>query len=127
VSFCGGIIEPASRLADNARAAVDLLVADQVGAVILLPTCPLCVQSVCLIAREIESRQIPTVCLSLLEELSALVGAPRTLVLRFPFGAPAGDPTNYPLHKAVLQEALALLTEASEPGIIRTSRLRWRR
>ena len=126
-SFCGGIIDPVPRLNESADELAGHLKANDVGAVVLLPTCSVCVQTVCLLARLIEAESIATVCLSLLAELSDIVQAPRTLVVRFPFGAPAGDPTNYDLHTAVLREALALLQQAAEPGLTRRSDLRWRR
>ena len=70
---------------------------------------------------------MPTVSLTLIPELTRIVGAPRTLSVRFPFGAPAGDPGNAPMHRAVLLEALRLLLEAREPGTLRESILAWRR
>jgi hypothetical protein len=63
----------------------------------------------------------------MLPELSARVGTPRTLAVRFPFGAPCGDPGNYALHRAVLGEAHELLADGRTPGESRRSRMTWRK
>jgi hypothetical protein len=94
---------------------------------VLLPTCSLCVQTMCLVARELEGRGFATAVVSLIPELSEIVGAPRTLNVVFPFGAPCGDPQHTELHRAVLMEALELLTEAQQAGEARDSRNAWRR
>lgn len=127
VSLSGGIVRPLPGLLDSAARIADIFREDRVGAVVLLPSCSLCVQTVCILARELESRDLPTVCLTLIPELTRIVGAPRALHVRFPFGAPVGDPGNTALHQAVLLEALHLLSEAREAGTIRESNLGWRR
>ena len=125
-SFCGGLVRPFPGLGQWLRRLNESLVEDRVEAVVLLPTCSVCVQTVCLVARAIEQAGIPTVSLSLLPALSRLIGAPRLLNIRFPFGAPAGDPGHAALHQAVLLEAVEMLT-GSHPGPpIRDSTLRWR-
>lgn len=126
-SFCGGIVHPLPGLAESAGRLEGILREDGAGAVVLLPTCSLCVQTVCVVARELEARGFPTVAVSLLPELSEIVGAPRTLTVRFPFGAPCGNPGNGELHRSVLLEALTLLMDAQGPGEIHASRYAWRR
>jgi glycine/betaine/sarcosine/D-proline reductase family selenoprotein B len=126
-SFCGGIVRPLPGLAESAAELAPLLRQDGAGAVVLLPTCSLCVQSVALLARELEADGFRTVTLTMLPELTRLVGAPRSLSVRFPFGAPCGDPLNRDLHRGVLLETLELLTACQKPGEIHASRLAWRR
>lgn len=126
-SFCGGIVRPLPGLAESARSLAPLLREDGAGAVVLLPTCSLCVQSVCLLARELETDGLRTVTVTMLPELTGLVGAPRSLAVRFPFGAPCGDPGNRDLHRAILLEALELLAGCARPGQIRPSSFGWRR
>jgi D-proline reductase (dithiol) PrdB len=126
-TFCGGIVRPLPGLAESAAQLAPLLQADGVTAAVLLPTCSLCVQTVCVLARELEARGLPTVAISLIPELSAILGAPRTLAVHFPFGAPCGDPGNRSLQESVLREALGLLEQPLEPGAIVASRLAWRR
>ena len=125
-SFCGGIVRPLPGLEQSAEQLAVLFREDGVASVILLPSCPLCVQTVCFLARGLERRGFPTVCVTLLAELSRIIGAPRSLSARFRFGAPCGDPGNAPLHRAVLREALELLQLAEGPGTLVESRFRWR-
>jgi D-proline reductase (dithiol) PrdB len=126
-SVAPGVVRPLPGLAESAAAIAGLMREDGVQAVVLLPTCSLCVQTICLMAIELERRGLATVVVSLLPELSAHVGAPRQLLVRFPFGAPCGDPGNTGLHDAVLGEALGLLAAATVPGEARHCRLQWRR
>jgi D-proline reductase (dithiol) PrdB len=126
-SFCGGVVRPYPGLAESATRLATMLHDDQVDAVLLLPTCSLCVQTVCVLSHELEGRGFPTVVISLIPELSSIVGAPRTLVVRFPFGAPCGDPGNRELHRAVVLEALGILTSARKPGHVQESRHAWKR
>lgn len=125
-SFSGGIIHPLPGLKDSAATMAESFLADGVEQVVLIPSCPLCVQTVCLVARELEERRLCTVCITLVPELSRMVGAPRTLEVKFPFGAPCGDPGNRSLHRALLREALAWIKEAPGPGAHRISSLHWR-
>ena len=126
-SFTGGVVHPLPGLAESAERLAGILREDGTGAVLLLPTCSLCVQTVSVVARELETRGFPTVAISLIPELSEIVGAPRTLTVHFPFGAPCGNPGNAGLHRAVLSEMLDLLMEAKAPGEIRASGNAWRK
>jgi len=118
-AFCGGVLRPFPGLRDEVERILPMLRRDGVDAALLIPT-------VALLAGELEERGVPTVTLSLLPELSAIVGVPRTLAPRFPFGAPCGDPGNAALHRAVVREALGMLVDA-RPGEVRASRHAWRR
>lgn len=126
-SFCGGLVRAYPGLAESAERLASQLREDGAGAAVLLPTCSLCVQTMGLVARELEERGVATVCLTLLPELTRIVQPPRALAVHFPFGAPCGDPGNAELHRAVLREALGMLAEVREPGTLRESVLQWRR
>lgn len=125
-SFCEGIMRPLPGLDASAAAVAAHLRTDGVDAVVLLPTCSLCVQTISLVAVELEKRGLPTVVVSLLPELTEHVGAPRPLHVRFPFGAPCGDPHNRGLHQALLAAALDWLVAAEVPGQARHCPLKWR-
>jgi hypothetical protein len=127
VSVSGGIVRPLPGVGETAQAVAKIFREDGTGVVVLLPSCPLCIQTVCILARELESRGFPTVCVTLLPELSRIVGAPRSLAVRFPFGAPCGNPGNSALQRAVLSEALDLLFEAREGECLVASTLTWHR
>lgn len=126
-SFCGGLVRPLPGLATSSAQLLAVLREDRADVAVILPTCSLCVQSVCIIARELERRGLPTVVLSFLPELTEIVGAPRGLSVAFPFGAPCGNPGNAALHEAVLWEALQLLHAAAHPGTIVASKHPWKR
>ena len=79
-----------------------------------------------MLARSLEAGGLATVALTMIPELTELVGAPRALAVRFPFGAPFGDPGGASLQRSVLSEALALVDRVAEPGRVRESVARWR-
>lgn len=80
-----------------------------------------------LIARAIEAAGIPTVSISITRDLTAAVGVPRALFLRWPLGHPLGEAGNAPQQRTVIFTALQLLLTATEPGVIAEPGLRWRR
>jgi hypothetical protein len=62
-----------------------------------------------LIASVIEKVNIPTVCLSLLREVTEKVKPPRSLFVPFPLGYPLGEPGQPEIQHKVLRAALHLL------------------
>ncbi len=65
-----------------------------------------------LIAGVIEKQGIPTICLSLLREVSEKVRPPRTLFVPFPMGSPLGEAGNPDLQTRTIRAALALLNSS---------------
>ena len=80
-----------------------------------------------LIARAVEAAGIPTVCLSLTKDLTAAVGVPRALFVKWPLGHPLGEPYNVLQQRTLIYDALQLLLTAQQPGIIAEPGYRWRR
>ncbi len=80
-----------------------------------------------LVARAIEAAGIPTVIVMMYKQVADALHAPRIAYARFPFGQPLGEPNNPDQHRVVIEDALHLLTHASEPGIIQPLPYRWRR
>ena len=80
-----------------------------------------------LIARVLEETGISTVCLNMRREVAENVKPPRTLFVRFPFGAPLGPASDTETQRAVIMEALEVLTSATEPGTIVDSPRAWKR
>jgi D-proline reductase (dithiol) PrdB len=80
-----------------------------------------------LIARVLEEHGISTVVVFLLADIAARVGAPRGVLVRWPFGHPLGEPGNAAQQMTVIRDALLLLAEADRPGIVRELPYRWRR
>lgn len=80
-----------------------------------------------LIARVLEDADISTVCLNLRREVAQNVKPPRTLFVKFPFSAPLSPAGDVATHRAVIQETLAVLTVATEPGTIVDSDRMWKK
>lgn len=80
-----------------------------------------------LIARIIEEAGIPTVCVSITRDLTESVGVPRALFVKWPLGHPLGEPHKPLQQRTVIFDALALLLDAQEPGLIVEPGYRWRR
>ncbi len=80
-----------------------------------------------LIARILEEAGITTVCILMRREVAENVKPPRSLFVRFPFGAPLGPAGDAETQRAVILEALSVLTSATEPGTIVDSPRAWKR
>jgi D-proline reductase (dithiol) PrdB len=80
-----------------------------------------------LIARIIEAAGIPTVSISLARDLTAAVGVPRAIFLKWPLGHPLGEPERPLQQQNVIHLALCTLLTAAEPGVIVEPGWRWRR
>jgi hypothetical protein len=72
-----------------------------------------------LVARELESRGIPTVSLAALRKPAQLARAPRVLFTGNPNSEIVGPPNDKQAQLATLREALRVLVEAADPGIMR--------
>lgn len=79
----------------------------------------MCHQSVGLIQSVIEKAGIPTTSVTLCREITERVAPPRALFVDFPFGYPLGAPNDAALQTEIIMSALALLTEAVPPVIVR--------
>ena len=80
-----------------------------------------------LIARVLEETGISTVCLNMRREVAENVKPPRTLFVKFPFGAPLGPAGDPETQRAMIMEALEVLVSVSEPGTIVDSPWDWKR
>ncbi|MBI1298771.1 hypothetical protein GC175_27870 [bacterium] len=80
-----------------------------------------------LIARSIEAAGIPTVVISITRDLTEAVGAPRAVFVKWPLGHPMGEADNAAQQRTMIFDALRLLVNAKEPGIIHDPGYRWRR
>jgi D-proline reductase (dithiol) PrdB len=80
-----------------------------------------------LIARTIEAAGIPTVTISIARDLTASVGVPRAIFLRWPLGHPMGEAGNASQQRTVIFAALQQLLAATTPGEIVEPGFRWRR
>jgi hypothetical protein len=98
---------------------------DEVDAALLVPNCPVCHQSVSLVARHLEESGISTVVIGCARDIVEHCGVPRFLFSDFPLGNSAGRPHDPASQETTLELALTLLETAAEPRTTLQSPLRW--
>ncbi len=98
---------------------------DGVDAVLLVPNCPVCHQSVSLVARLLETAGIATVVMGCAKDIVEWVGVPRLLFSDFPLGNAAGRPNDPVSQDLTLALALQLLESAPAARTTVQSPLRW--
>jgi hypothetical protein len=101
--------------------------ADAVDAVLLVANCPVCHQSVSLVARLLEANGIATVVMGCAKDIVEYVGVPRLVFSDFPLGNAAGRPGDLNSQEATLELALALLDAAPAARTTVQSPLVWSR
>src|SRR6185437_2626295 len=99
--------------------------ADQVDAAVLVPNCPVCHQTVSLVARHLEANGISTVVMGCAKDIVEYAAVPRFLFSDFPLGNSAGKPHDPASQALTLELALRLLETASGPQTTMQSPLRW--
>lgn len=99
--------------------------ADRVDAVLLVPNCPVCHQTVSLIARALETAGIATVIMGCAKDIVEYCGVPRFLFSDFPLGNSAGRPRDPESQQLTLEFALRLLEQTPGPRTTMQSPLRW--
>lgn len=98
---------------------------DAVDAVLLVANCPVCHQSVSLVARLLEASGIATVVMGCAKDIVEYVGVPRLLFSDFPLGNAAGRPGDLASQDVTLELALALLEAAPAARTTVQSPLVW--
>jgi hypothetical protein len=99
--------------------------ADGADAALLVANCPVCHQTLALVARLLEESGIATVVLGCAKDIVEHVGVARFLFSDFPLGNAAGRPHDPASQEATLELALALLEGAPAPRTTVQSPLRW--
>jgi D-proline reductase (dithiol) PrdB len=92
---------------------------------LLVPNCPVCHQSMSLMARYLEANGIATVVMGCALDIVERCGVPRFLFSDFPLGNSAGRPFDTESQRATLASALALFDDATAPRTTRRSPQRW--
>jgi hypothetical protein len=106
-------------------ALTQMLIADHIDALIAVPNCPICHQSVALAARATEAARIPTVIMGCAKDIIEHVGVPRFYFSDFPLGNSCGRPNDLASQQQTLYGALDLLASATAPRTTRISPLEW--
>jgi hypothetical protein len=99
--------------------------ADGVDATVLVPNCPVCHQTVSLVARHLEANGIATVVMGCAKDIVEHAAVPRFLFSDFPLGNSAGRPHDPESQALTLELALRLLEQAPGPQTTLQSPLRW--
>lgn len=87
----------------------------------------MCHKSVGLVQNIVEARGIATISITVRPEITWGVGVPRAAYVRFPTGAPLGEPGQNWQHRTILKGVLDVLAEAEEPRTMVELPYRWRR
>jgi D-proline reductase (dithiol) PrdB len=98
---------------------------DAVDAAVLVANCPVCHQSLALVARHLEAHGIATVLMGCARDIVEHAGVPRFLFSDFPLGNAAGRPNDPQSQEFTLALALGLLENATGPRSTVQSPLRW--
>jgi len=96
-----------------------------IDAVILVPNCPVCHQSVSVAARQLEASGVPTVVMGCAKDIVEGVGVPRFLFSDFPLGNSAGKPGDKQSQQHALRLALEMLRSAPAARTTVQSPQRW--
>jgi D-proline reductase (dithiol) PrdB len=98
---------------------------DGVDAVVLVPNCPVCHQTMSLAARHLEANGIATVIMGCAKDIVEHAGVPRLLFSDFPLGNAAGKPGDRSSQALTLDLALRVLESAPAARTTVQSPLRW--
>jgi D-proline reductase (dithiol) PrdB len=99
--------------------------ADQVDAAVLVPNCPVCHQTISLVARHLEAGGITTVVMGCAKDIVEHAAVPRFLFSDFPLGNSAGKPHDPAAQACTLELALRVLETAPGSQTTVQSPLRW--
>ncbi|HYI27960.1 MAG TPA: glycine/sarcosine/betaine reductase selenoprotein B family protein [Bradyrhizobium sp.] len=99
--------------------------ADNVDAAVLVPNCPVCHQTISLVARHLEANGISTVVMGCAKDIVEHAAVPRFLFSDFPLGNSAGKPHDPASQAFTLELALRVLESAPGPRTTVQSPLCW--
>jgi hypothetical protein len=99
--------------------------ADNVDAAVLVPNCPVCHQTISLVARHLEANGISTVVMGCAKDIVEHAAVPRFLFSDFPLGNSAGKPHDAKSQGFTLELALRVLETAPSAQTTVQSPLRW--
>src|SRR3979490_2617079 len=99
--------------------------ADKVDAAVLVPNCPVCHQTISLVARHLESNGISTVVMGCAKDIVEHAAVPRFLFSDFPLGNSAGKPHDTDSQALTLELALRVLESAPGAQTTAQSPVRW--
>jgi D-proline reductase (dithiol) PrdB len=98
---------------------------DGVDAAVLVPNCPVCHQTLSLVARHLEANGISTVVMGCAKDIVEHAAVPRFLFSDFPLGNSAGKPRDPDSQAFTFELALRVLEQAPAAQTTVQSPLRW--
>jgi D-proline reductase (dithiol) PrdB len=98
---------------------------DGADAAILCPLCPVCHQTVSLVARHLEANGVPTVIVGSALDVVEHCGVPRFYFTDFPLGNPCGHPWRPEMQRDIVRQALGLFETAKAPRTTVKAPLTW--
>jgi D-proline reductase (dithiol) PrdB len=98
---------------------------DGADAAVLVPNCPVCHQTLSIVARHLEAAGIATVVMGAAKDIVEHCGVPRFLFSDFALGNAAGIPGDRASQQATLELALRLLESAPAPRTTVQNPLQW--
>jgi len=112
-------------LEKDAPRILEMCQADGVDVAILIPNCPICHQSISLLARHLEGAGISTIIIGAAKDIVEYCGVPRFVFNDFPLGNAAARPQDRQSQHIIFNLALDLLEFAPGPRTTIQSALRW--
>ena len=100
--------------------------ADGADVAVLVPNCPVCHQTMSLMARHLEANGIPTVVMGAAKDIVEQCGVPRFLFSDVPLGNAAALPYDRASQDSTLELALGVLEGAVAPRTTVQNPLRWK-
>jgi D-proline reductase (dithiol) PrdB len=98
---------------------------DGADAAVLCPLCPVCHQTLSMVARHLEANGIPTVIIGSALDVVEYCGVPRFYFNDFPLGNPCGHPWKPEMQRDIVRQALHLLETARGPRTTVKSPFTW--
>jgi glycine/betaine/sarcosine/D-proline reductase family selenoprotein B len=88
---------------------------DGVDVAVMTPVCPVCHQTISLVARYLEESSIPTVVIATARDIVEHCGVARLVFVDFPLGNPCGEPFKADMQREIVEMAFGALESASAP------------
>jgi D-proline reductase (dithiol) PrdB len=98
---------------------------DGADAAVLSPLCPVCHQTISLVARHLEANGVPTVIIGSALDVVEHCGVPRFYFNDFPLGNPCGHPWQPAMQRDIVRQALRLFETAPGPRTTVKSPFTW--
>ncbi len=98
---------------------------DGADVAVLCPLCPVCHQTLSMVARHLEANGIPTVIVGSALDVVEYCGVPRFYFNDFPLGNPCGPPWKPEMQRNILRQALRLFETARGPRTTVKSPFTW--